>query len=603
MLMRESKRLLFFRSLSSFLIPLFMTCGLTFLSIWYLNDFVREKNTKIADNIARQLRADLDEMLHEVDLVILSYATDLDFFKRLGKLFSAERLSYDELQLLRAFQGTVDISAKIRPYIYSIYCVPDTPVVSAPFMVSMDGVTSLVNYPDRDFIRSIRNGSQDKGIVVRKSNAGQNQIMSVPLISKYSLVRSVDGRRIEGALVINLDRRYIDVKLNKLVNEHGDYLFLVTDFSGEVLLSSSAIKKSAATERDAIIKNINERRSLRFEGVRYFPVSNLKGEGGFTVHLLSSRSFLYATGRKLITVNILAILLSIIAGIVIIVIVTQKKYGDIVESMNYLENLENDGSMTVSGIPPYGPKNMDTPVVKPLKDYIKLHLSQRELKERKLELELLRNQLNPHFLLNTLQMLNWKIMRELKGYSDLNFIVENLSKILSYSLSPAEKLARLEDEMKYTISYVALQEYSRNSQITVDWELEDSMKEYLVPRLIFQPVIENAYKHAFPKEATSNKAGHIAVKFERHLGDLRICIVDNGVGMNSKTLDSVREALIKNTHEEGGIGLLNTNKRIQLLFGSRFGVQINSTLRKGTDVILTIPMLSVKNNQELGREA
>lgn len=596
MLTRESKRLLFFRSLSSFLIPLFLTCGLTFLSIWYLNDFIREKNTKIADNIARELRADLDEMLHEVDLVILSYVTDLDFFKKLGKLFSAESLSYDELQLLRAYQGTVDISAKIRPYIYSIYCAPDTPVVSAPFMVSMDGVTSLLNYPDRDFILSVRNGGQDKGITIRKSNTGQNQIMSVPLISKYALAKSVDGRRTEGALIINLDRRYIDAKLNKLIEEHGDYLFLVTEPGGEVLLSSTALKKGTTIEREVIIKNTLEHRFSRFRGVKYFPISDLKGEGGFTVHLLSSRSFLYATGRKLITVNIFVILLSIVAGIVIIVIVTQKKYGDIVESMNYLENLENDGSLAPSAIPQRSLENMDLPVVKPLKDYIKLHLSQRELKERKLELELLRNQLNPHFLLNTLQMLNWKIMREMKGYSDLNFIVENLSKILSYSLCPAQKLARLEDEMKYTISYVALQEYSRNSRITVEWGLEDSMKEYLVPRLIFQPVVENAFKHAFPKDESPNKAFHIIVKFERRFGDLRICITDNGVGMDSKTLDNVRESMTKSVHEEGGIGLSNTNKRIQLLFGTRFGVQIDSAAGKGTDVILTIPMLLVKNN-------
>jgi two-component system sensor histidine kinase YesM len=122
------------------------------------------------------------------------------------------------------------------------------------------------------------------------------------------------------------------------------------------------------------------------------------------------------------------------------------------------------------------------------------------------------------------------------------------------------------------------------------------MNEYLVPRLIFQPVIENAYKYAFPKEEVRNLNSHITVKFERHLGDLQIYIIDNGVGMDSEALNIVRESMTRSIHKEGGIGLSNTNKRIQLLFGKRFGVQVNSVVGRGTDVLLTIPMLSVKSN-------
>lgn len=590
-LARVSKKWFFFRYLSGFLIPILFTSALTATSTWYISAFVREKNAKIADNVVRQLRADLDEMLHETDLVILSYATDLEFFKKLRKIFDEKSLSYDELQLLRAYQGTVDISAKIRPYIHSIYCCPDTAKASAPFMVSMDGVCSLQNYPDREFIASVRAGREESGVVVRNSNGDGSAITSVPVISKYRLVKSVDGRRAEGILIINLDRRYMENRLNVLVEERGDYLFLVTDIKGEAVLESAALKKLSGAKRDEAIANTIGRRSTRIGGVEYIPVATLASPGGFAVRLLSSRPALYAAGERLITANLLVILLSIAAGVAIIVVVTRKKYDDIAASMNYLDDIENTGSLTPPGAPPKRLANMDVAVAKPLRDYVRLHLSERELRERKLELDLLRSQLNPHFLLNTLQMLNWKIMRELKGYSDLNLIVENLSKILSYSIFPTEKLVRLEDEIKYTDAYVALQEYSRESKIVVGWSLDESMKEYLVPRLTFQPVIENAYKHAFPREAMVGREPRIDVRFRRQHGDLQVRIADNGIGMTSETLAKVRLSIGPGAQSEGGIGLSNTNKRLQLLFGKRFGMQIESQKGVGTAVTLTIPML------------
>lgn len=587
-----SKKWFFIRYLSGFLIPILLTGALTATSTLYLSAFVREKNAKIADNVVRQLRADLDEMLHETDLVILSYATDLEFFKKLRRIFDEESLSYDELQLLRAYQGTVDISAKIRPYIHSIYCCPDTARASAPFMVSMDGVCSLLNYPDRDYILRARKGGDEGGATIRDSNGGGASITSVPVLSKYRLVKSVDGRRTEGILIINLDRRYMESRLNRLVEERGDYLFLVTDDSGGgIVLSSTAIRKLPEGERGEVLGDTFRRKPMKIGGVEYIPIASSPSRGGFTVRLLSSRPALYAAGERLITANILVILLSIAAGVAIIVVITRKKYDDIVASMNYLDDIENTGSLLQPESLPKRLGDMDVAVAKPLSDYVRLHLSERELRERKLELDLLRSQLNPHFLLNTLQMLNWKIMRELKGYSDLNFIVESLSKILSYSIFPMEKLVRLEDEVKYTDAYIALHEYSRESKIAVDWTFESSMKDYLVPRLMFQPIIENAYKHAFPSGAVIGREPRIGVQFKRAYGDLQIEIIDNGVGMTPATLVKVRESIGPGARSEGGIGLSNTNKRLQLLFGKRYGMQVDSQLGAGTTVTLTIPML------------
>lgn len=117
------------------------------------------------------------------------------------------------------------------------------------------------------------------------------------------------------------------------------------------------------------------------------------------------------------------------------------------------------------------------------------------------------------------------------------------------------------------------------------------MKQYMVPRMLFQPIIENAYKHAFKDKHSDYLEPQITVRFEQKYGDLYIYITDNGNGMESETLKKIRKSLNHEPISDSGIGLSNTNRRIKLLFGQRFGISINSKVGKGTEVLMLIPII------------
>jgi two-component system sensor histidine kinase YesM len=595
MLRRVSKKYIFFKYVASFLLPVAITVILTLISGCYLNNFVREKNARVSENIARQLCADLHKILEETDMMMLSYTTNLNYFKRLGSVLGADTLSYEELRTLRFCQDTLDVSAKIHPYIYSVYCLPYSRRSDSTFMVSFDGVYTLADHPDSPFITSVRGGAQDRGIRVR--NFQNRSLPAVRLLSKYALVKSVSHTRTEGIMIVNLDIKYIELMLNNSMHERSDDLFIVSWNRTAPIFTSAELRKLGDAKVKELLLQVKAGRPVFLPAsgdpqipgmgrkVEYLPIKEITDQYGFTVNLMASRASLYATSQNLVAANIIVILLSIVIGIVIIIIITHKRYNDIIKIGDYIEALDETGSLTA--VPP---KPGDG-----LADYVRLHLSERELKERKLEMQLLRSQLNPHFLLNTLQMLNWKIMREFKGHSDFNTIIENLCKILSYSLYPAESLAPLFEEIRYTDSYVALQRNNPKSLIRIFWEVDDSMKQYMVPRLLFQPIIENAQKHAFglafaePEKASPDP--RVTIRFERRYGDLHISVKDNGCGMDEKTLAKVRESFSRDPVNVSGIGLSNTHKRIQLLFGRKYGVTVNSSPGEGTEVVLRIPIL------------
>ena len=281
--------------------------------------------------------------------------------------------------------------------------------------------------------------------------------------------------------------------------------------------------------------------------------------------------------------NLALITLSLAIGVTIAWIVSSRRYKGYARAGDYMQKLDDLGSRgwKSSG---YAAQYTD------YENNIRLHLSEHELKERMLELETLRHQLNPHLLLNTLQMLNWRLMRERKGRSDVNDTLEHLSKILAYALKPADSLVSLTEEMRYTDAYMQLQFHEGKQRTEVSWrlggpELTDRIR---VPRVIFQPILENAVKHAF---IGLDRPPELAVELHAEAGDILFSVRDNGVGMSPERLEAVRQGMLRPPEDGHGIGLYNTNKRIHLLFGSRYGLIVDSEEHRGTEVTIRLPRI------------
>lgn len=210
----------------------------------------------------------------------------------------------------------------------------------------------------------------------------------------------------------------------------------------------------------------------------------------------------------------------------------------------------------------------------------------------------LQNQINPHFLYNTLEGIRGEAL--VAGLDSVAEMTEALSTFFRYTISNAEHLVTLEDELTNIENYYIIQQYRFGERlhlsIEIDPEEEAIVLQYRLPKLTLQPIVENAVYHGIEMKIGR---GTVRIKVETTSKRLILIISDDGLGMEEDTLEELNRKLnhssfdyVKPESEErGGIALVNVNRRIQLLFGEEYGLNVYSRRNVGTDVEITLPLI------------
>ncbi|MBB6638030.1 sensor histidine kinase [Cohnella thailandensis] len=215
------------------------------------------------------------------------------------------------------------------------------------------------------------------------------------------------------------------------------------------------------------------------------------------------------------------------------------------------------------------------------------------ISEKNAQLQALQSQVNPHFLFNTLDMIYW--MLDERENDRLGKIILSLSRILRFS-SDWEEASRttLRAELEQLEHYLTIIETRLKGRVRTSIEVDERWLGTKVPKLILQPVIENAVKYGLEP---LNREGALRVCSRESDGRLEIVIQDDGVGMDEETLRRIRESLKDSPSgerdgqaERRGIGLLNVHHRIRLMFGEAYGLGIESEPDRGTTVVVSFPI-------------
>ena len=216
-------------------------------------------------------------------------------------------------------------------------------------------------------------------------------------------------------------------------------------------------------------------------------------------------------------------------------------------------------------------------------------LTRRLLLLRKAQSVALQTQINPHFLYNTLESINWKAIRLTHGENDVTRMIGTLSHILSYALDTEENLVALKTELAYTERYIAIQQERHQNRFDVEWQVDPALHDTLVLKLMFQPLVENAMYHGILPQ---QERGLIRISVAQADGLLQAQVWDNGRGMPAEQVEAVRRqlrepvSLMKESHH---IGLCNVNQRIRVVFGEQYELSIESELGLYTNVRIVLP--------------
>lgn len=207
----------------------------------------------------------------------------------------------------------------------------------------------------------------------------------------------------------------------------------------------------------------------------------------------------------------------------------------------------------------------------------------KEKEKRRLELSMLQMQINPHFLYNTLSSIKWMaVFQRAKGIESM---VNSLGIVLQASYSKMDEFVTLDEELDILGHYLNIQKirYQGKIQMNLICKNQQLLSCY-VPRFILQPVVENAVFHGI---APKDGEGEIKIIIAEEPGNLKITVEDNGVGMDETVLENVLKR--SKGERQGHIGLANVHSRIRLIYGSEYGVHVESLKGKYTKVRIIMP--------------
>nr|WP_276008927.1 sensor histidine kinase [Aequitasia blattaphilus] len=206
-----------------------------------------------------------------------------------------------------------------------------------------------------------------------------------------------------------------------------------------------------------------------------------------------------------------------------------------------------------------------------------------ELAKKEAEIEFLKMQINPHFLYNTLDTISW--MARTQNHIEISEVAMALGDLLRSNLKQ-KSMITIGEELKSVRNYVFIQEYRFGDKIQVEYEVDQGVKDYLIPNFILQPLVENSIIHGLEPKV---EKGLLMVQIFIHEGQLFFRVVDDGIGMNQETISNIYYACEHETSKKC-IGIKNVYRRLKLYYGEEGTLRISSEVGKGSRICFSIPM-------------
>lgn len=303
----------------------------------------------------------------------------------------------------------------------------------------------------------------------------------------------------------------------------------------------------------------------------------------WTVSLYKPQKLIYESTNFMITGNVIAIMLLIVFSIIITSVLSKVMVSGLEKLRANMEEVEK-GNMEITvksnnedevGALIRGFEKMIIQIKALIEDVYESRLIQKDY-----EMKALQAQINPHFLYNSLSLINWMALET--DQEDISKITLSLSTFYRTALNKGKNILRVRDEIKNMRSYLDIQLMMHDYEFDVDVQVEEDILDYNILNLILQPLIENAINHGI--DLKTNGRGCIKIIGKKQNDEIVLIVSDNGVGMSKEQAESIL------TNKSNGYGVKNVNERIKLYYGEQYQLKIESEIGIGTKVKVTIPI-------------
>ena len=414
-------------------------------------------------------------------------------------------------------------------------------------------------------------------------------------IENVFLIRTISNREDyseTGFMVLGIKKSYLSdaftnlesdyIKNLAVIDEENQMVFASSDESEKIISTIGYPKETDGYEFDYknnVLKAYISLDNPKWRIVTYIPLSNLYEE-------------VYNLRSKIIWVCVFVfIAISLLGWLAAKDIINPIM--DLVKKMKHLQSGETTARVIVDRQDELGYLGQAYNKMVDDMSYLMNSIYREQITRKDAELKALQSQMNPHFLFNTLESINW--MAQIRNIPEISDTVSNLSSLIEAGIGRDSKLITLQEEFSYIDQYVAIIKRRLEDRLNLIEEIEDSVLQVQIPRLLIQPIVENAVYHGIEQV---RRKGEIALKATSSEGRLVITIYDNGAGIPSEELTKLRDRLAMNDDEyfkmigkKGkSVGIENVNRRIKLFYGQEYGLQIESEEGQFTMITVTIPL-------------
>lgn len=527
------------------------------------------ENSYIFDNSVNII----DRTLMEVDTLTSSLASNES-----TQLYTINNVSTDSFKTISRLAKTLPI---IYRYIDSIY------IYSEPTdTVIMDNNSiPLSDLSDTDWISAYHAVTSPKGTIIPRS---KNNVYP-QLITIIKPIYVADEKK--GAIIMNINAQSIYNSM--LYQQYKDgRLFFLVNADNKIIISSELSYFNTYPDNiglNTLTIESNPKNSVYEINDKNYVV--LSGDSAISDYKYISAYPLELYKHKLSTMKlqIIGILLLLMIIIFILAYVASvRSYSPLNEIISFLDNSQPPADSIEEE-----DKNELMYIINSIQTHINDKTKMAEILEERMKLlrksqyDMLQTQINPHFLYNTLETINWMAYNMSNSENPVSKSLINLASFFRNTLTSGYFVS-IENEIKYTKEYVNILALRYGDLFDMEWDIDESILSYTIIKICLQPIIENAVYHGIKQK---NDKGLIKIKGLCDDNNIILIVSDDGVGIEKDALDELNKTLSETsfTNEKSHIGLSNVNQRIKIIFGDSYGIHVESTVGVGTDVYVTIP--------------
>lgn len=450
-------------------------------------------------------------------------------------------------------------------------------------------LTSSAIAPNTEFRENMTGPTQIEGVHKLHSYFTPHLVgaKKIDVFSFHRTLYDIPSSEVIGYLSIDVNKKALEQLTGDLYNEEYEELYIVDDKTDVIMYSSSpevmGKKGSALLGKGIDVRNNTLTREDYLVINEEVNVKKLSWQ----IYKVIPNKYLYKSANELTRIIFLFAVATIIIIIILAIVISihfTSPIDDLIYSMERVRRGDLDTDIEIKrddefGVLAYHYKSM----MNSLKDMItyKYHM---ELVNKENQIKVLQSQINPHFFSNVLQAIGTEALKhhDMAVYQ----LLLKLGKMMNYTMDNKVIVVPLEEEISYCINYLELQKLRFGEAFTYDIEMQHSLNQFKIPKMVLQPIIENYFKHGFRKNDAEQ--GYIIVRCFQEDQDIKFIIENNGNTIPLLQLEELQDKLDDAKLPEDKIGLLNISNRLRMHYTKGAKVVIENKEPQGIKMTITI---------------